>query len=299
MLVACTSDIHVDISERNQQAVQSLVENLNEISPDVFVFAGDVSSEISDIERFLRKIANLKMSKLFVCGNHDVWVSKKQQSNGYNSYLRYYRDIRRLCERYGVFYLAQEPLVISDVGFVGTIGWYDYSTRNTSLDRLFSMRDYESKRSHFGVWNDGEWAYWPKDIGIRSRDWKNRGFAAQMRDSEVSRMLCDDLRGQLQKIEDRVKQAVTVTHMVPFRELVRYTDDPSFDFFSAFIGCAEIGKTILSSKHVTHSIYGHTHFPTTMNLHSVKCICSPIGYLNDFEGDLEQYVVERVKTFKL
>ncbi len=198
-----------------------------------------------------------------------------------------------------VSYLGKNPIIISDIAFVGTIGWYDYSTRNESLDSVFPMAAYESKRSFFGIWNDGEWAYWPRDPKIESKDCRPRKLAHKMSDQDVAKMLCQDLSDQLRTIEGKVKKAVALTHTVPFKELVKYTGHPSSDFACAFIGSVQLGETIRASKSVTHAICGRTHFPAVMKLHSVECICSPIGYLDNFEGDLYEYVADRVKTFIL
>jgi hypothetical protein len=35
------------------------------------------------------------------------------------------------------------------------------------------------------------------------------------------------------------------------------------------------------------------------SIDSIRCVCSPIGYLNLFEGDLYEYVLNRVRTFRV
>jgi hypothetical protein len=80
---------------------------------------------------------------------------------------------------------------------------------------------------------------------------------------------------------------------------VRFTGDPSFDFASAFIGNIELGRIILSSGIVTHAICGHTHFPADMKIGTVRCIRSPIGYLDGFRGDLQKRVTNRVAFLEI
>lgn len=298
MLVACTSDIHVDISDKNRQAVDLLDGVLEELCPDVFVFAGDVSPDPVEVERFLRSLSGVKASKIFVSGNHDIWVPENRQLKAYDSQTKYYVDLKELCERNGFLYLSKEPVIVSDIAFVGTIGWFDYSTRNEFLDSLFPISSYESNQSFVGIWNDYCYAYWTENRDVDSRREESKS-ARRMADRDVARMLCSDLADQLRKVEGKVKQAVAVTHTVPFKELVKHTGDPEFDFFSAFIGNTELGRIITDSKIVKYAVCGHTHFPAEKEIGSVKCICSPIGYLDQFEGDLHEDIVAHVKSFKL
>ncbi len=262
---------------------------LGELDPDVFIFAGDVSPNRLDVKCFLEGLVGVKASKFFVCGNHDIWVSIAEQIKGHNSFTKYCSDLRKLCEKNDFHYLQKQPIIISDTAFAGTIGWYDYSTRNESLDHVFSMQDYVSNQSFVGSWNDGQYAYWTK----------NPESLLRLTDIEVSRVFCSDLADQLLRVRGKVKQAVAVTHIVPFKELVRYKGDPYFDFFSAFIGNVNLGKVIADSKIVKYAVCGHTHFPAEIEIGSVQCACSPIGYLNDFQGDLGEYIAERLKCFEL
>ncbi len=299
MLVACTSDIHTDISENNMKSVELLAEILRNLDPDVFVFAGDVSSEDRYIEHFMKELSTFKKPKFFVCGNHDIWVSPERQSQGYNSFTKYYHEMKEKCQRYGFLYLAKNPVTISEVAFVGTIGWYDYSTRNPALDRIFTLADYESKESLYGIWNDREYAFWPRAQEASRRGAKTGRTPDRMSDQEVASMFCSDLRSQLRSVENKVKKTIAVTHVVPFKYMVRFTGNAEFDFFSAFIGNTQLGEDMKASKHVTHAICGHTHFPAQVEFDSVKCVCSPIGYLDKFKGDIYDYILSRVKTFEV
>jgi len=299
MRVAYLSDIHADISRRNWGVIDLLIDALREVDPDVFVICGDISHRLDDIEYAFRKLEEMKSLKIFVSGNHDIWISKTKQKKGYNSYVKYYRDIKGICEKHNVTYLAKEPAIISDVAFVGTMGWYDYSLRNEALDDLIPMSSYRAKKSIYGYWNDAKWAYWPLDLNIENRDWRIRRLCLRMSDEKVTNMLCQDLAEQIRLVKGKVKQIIAVTHMVPFKELIEYTGDPSIDFFYAFAGSTKIGEILKACKLVTHVIYGHIHKQSSAEIHSINCYSSPIGYLDDFEGDLLDYVYKTLGYFSL
>ena len=75
------------------------------------------------------------------------FLSRKK---GYNSYVKYRWDIKGIYEKHNVTYLAKEPAIILDVAFVGTMGWYDYSLRNETLDNLILISRYRAKKSIYG-----------------------------------------------------------------------------------------------------------------------------------------------------
>ena len=107
MRIAYTSDLHVDISQRNWELIPYLAEILKMIDPDVFVIAGDISSELGDLEYALESFSGLMCLKLFVPGNQDIWVlSEQMQENGHDSYEKYYFYLPEVCRR-------SSPLVVA------------------------------------------------------------------------------------------------------------------------------------------------------------------------------------------
>ena len=74
MKVAYTSDIHADITINNKLLIPYLVKRVKEISPDVFVIAGDISNSLDNLDYTLRQFDELICLRVMIPGNHDVWV---------------------------------------------------------------------------------------------------------------------------------------------------------------------------------------------------------------------------------
>jgi hypothetical protein len=115
-------------------------------------------------------------------------------------------------------------------------------------------------------------------------------------------MLCDDLAAQFKKAEENATQIIAVTHMIPFKELVRYSGTSGNDFVTAFLGSTQLSHVIKHSKALTHVIYGHTHTPSETTLAKISCIYSPIGYLQGqfrSKNEHSEFVSKRVKIVKI
>ena len=78
-----------------------------------------------------------------------------------------------------------------------------------------------------------------------------------------------------------------------------YRDKLPWDFFSAFMGSAGLGKICLDEPLVTHALFGHTHSEFFEEVESVWAICSPVGYLTDSPDDLRVYARSRLRIIDL
>ena len=256
MRIGVTSDIHTDISPANLKSVEYLADEVRRAELDVFVICGDVSPSIRVFsETFLAfRDAGAKCKKLFVAGNHDIWLIG---SNSIRTSHEKYSLITAICKEYGFHHLGDSPLVLDRVGFCGTIGWYDYSYRK----EIYSIpeRSYARKLFRGSVWNDANYARWDSP------------------DPEIASRFEDELQAQIDSIRDQVSQIVVVTHHVPFQECVVYRGTLPWDFFSAFMGSEGLGKICLSEPLVTHTFFGHTHFEFFKKVDSIMAVCSPIG----------------------
>ena len=136
MRIAFTSDVHTDHHAANRLVWQEMVTILQDLAPDVFVCCGDVAAEEKQFGMTLMALERVACPKLFVPGNHDVWVQKAAWvERGITSQQKYYQLLPALCRAAGVHPLWLEPYVLGDVAFCGSLGWYDYSLRNVDLDR--------------------------------------------------------------------------------------------------------------------------------------------------------------------
>lgn len=280
MRIGITSDIHSDFSPSNRQIVNHLVDVANESKLDVLTICGDVSSNIYTFTETLSAFHNIPCKKLFISGNHDIWVGNSEITS-HNKY----RLITKICDEIGFHHLGDSPYIIDKIAFCGTIGWYDYSYKNDKFEIQDSV--YEKKIFQGSIWSDANFARW------------------QLSDKEATMKFSDDLQSQINSVKDKVSRIITVTHHVPFRECVRYKNELPNDFFSAFMGSQILGQVCFNEPLVTHSFFGHTHIEylkevspekyTDLARSSILAVCSPIGYLTDPPTDLRQYAQKMLK----
>jgi Icc-related predicted phosphoesterase len=265
--IAYTSDLHVDISQRNWELVPYLAEVLKIVDPDVFVIAGDVSPELGDLEYALDCFSSLRCPKFFVPGNQDIWVlSEEMQNLGHDSYEKYYFYLPEACRRNDFIPLWMEPQVYRGVGFAGSIGWYDH-THGTGTAAVAFPRDYHYLLD--SIWNDMRWACWT-DISTMVAE---GGAPVKRVDFEVARefnhRLDQDIEGLSR--EAAVREVVVITHYPPFDEL-------SVEGIP-FPGSRETGGVLSSHDKVTVSISGHIHDRRDIVVRNIRAVRCPVGYL--------------------
>lgn len=278
MKIGFISDLHTDISMANRQAVAYLIKEIAQLHLDVFIIGGDISPNLIELSRTLLAFneADPVCAKLFVPGNHDIWVigmpaevtSEKKCA-----------AISAICAECGFYDISVSPLVVNNLAFCGTIGWYDYSFRR--LKYKIPKLQYATKRLGNTLWNDGRYAKWGSS------------------DLEMARHFEDKLQTQVDSIRPLVSKIVVVTHHVPFRDGVYYQGKLPADFFCAFMGSRNLGKIALSEPLVKYALFGHSHRPFRKKIGHLEAICSPIGYLSKPPEDLKEYVKNRLTIFEV
>jgi predicted phosphohydrolase len=284
--IAYTSDLHVDISQRNWELVPYLGEVLKIIDPDVFVIAGDVSPELGDLEYALECFSGLKCPKLFIPGNQDIWVlSEDMQERGHDSYEKYYFYLPDVCRRNQFIPLWMEPVAFTGVGFVGSIGWYDHV--GPSEEPSPPSRDYHYLLD--SVWNDMRWACW-SDISLMM---EGALWPARRPDAEVARefnlRLDQDIEGF--ERDSLVSEIVVVTHYPPFSEL-------SVEGLP-FPGSRDTGGILSSHGKVTISISGHIHNKKDLLVKDIRAVRSPVGYLGGEQRKYQDMVKDCLEVIHL
>ena len=278
MKVGLISDLHTDVTPLNKQLVPHLIDAVKAAELDVLVMAGDLARHLVQFSETLNafQLADLACEKLFVPGNHDIWaietpdVTSEQKCS----------IISELCRECDFHPLMDVPLVKEKIGFCGTIGWYDYSFAPEDYD--FSDAQYAEKELMGAVWNDKRYAKWSDT------------------DRAVARRFEAELETQIATIRDDVSRIIVVTHHVPFRECIRYRGELPWDFFRAFMGSKRLGEQCLQEPLVTHALFGHTHRALDMQIHSVRAISAPVGYLYEKPTmELQAYAAQCLTCFQV
>ncbi len=276
MRIGVTSDIHTDISPANRRIARHIANVAREAELDVIVICGDLSPGIRTLSETLLPFYDIGLDckKLFVAGNHDIWTFDSNITSYDKCSL-----ITAICKEHGFHHLADSPVVIGQVGFCGTIGWYDYSYRRGKYS--ISEKSYKRKTFQGAVWNDVNYARWGRS------------------DPDMAHQFERELQQQINSVKDSVSRIIVVTHHVPFRECVIYKDKLPWDFFSAFMGSVGLGEICINEPLVTHVFFGHTHFEFFEEIKGVQAVCSPIGYLTDPPNDLREYAQSRLRIIEL
>jgi putative phosphoesterase len=275
--IVAFSDVHVDINSRFKTPkkegnfLQVLVEVLQASQPDILICAGDIAPDSRVLEKTLKTIVKEVNAKqnLFIPGNHDIWFGPQvdPSSDATSSKDKYERVLPYISKKTGFKFLPDHPLVINGFGFLGTVGWYDYSFRNPIWESQFKILNYPGKKWGHSLWNDVRYAKWT------------------MSDLEVCEYLLKKLDNDYQSLlKEKPREYFLVMHHVPFIEFVVYKNQFPWDFFSAFMGSKQFGKWAMNR--ISTVIFGHTHFPKNDNIASISTYCNPIGYLQVFKKSM-------------
>jgi len=280
--IAYTSDIHVDLSEGNRAAAAALARAIRASGPDAVVIAGDAGNTIDAVEDALSLFESFRGPKLFVPGNHDVWI---ETSGGVliDSRTKYTETIPAACRRMGFHDLGREPLVIGEVGFVGSLGWYDYSFADPRLG--LAEEDYWSGRYGDEIWWDKKMTYWVSEAagGAASRE--------RMRDPQVCAELCERLESDLRWIEARARSIIAVIHTLPFFVGIARSDPPYY--LDAYTGSEGLGRILQAHSKVELCIHGHKHGSGEWTIGRIRALRRTLGRVEEGD-DIEERAIGAV-----
>ena len=278
MKIGLISDLHTDVTPLNKALVPHLVEAVRTAQLDVFVLAGDIARHLVQLSETLNafQLADLGCQILFIPGNHDIWAIETPNVTSEQKC----RIISKLCDECGFHPLMDRPFIKEQIGFCGTIGWYDYSFAPDGYN--FSDAQYAEKELMGAIWNDKRYAKWSDT------------------DRVVASRFETELNAQIAAVRDEVSRIIVVTHHVPFRACIRYNDELPWDFFRAFMGSKGLGDNCLDEPLVTHVLFGHTHRAINMQIRNVRAICAPVGYLHEKPTvGLQTYATQCLTCFEV
>ncbi len=266
MRIAATSDIHID--KNGQPTLDALVQHLHNLEADVLVVAGDVATSPTTLLHTLLALRPCAREVVFVAGNHDVWSPPQLVERGQHAWWRLDTLLPALCAEADVHDLDAGAWSFEGVDFVGSLGWYDLSTRDVELeapDTAYASGEFAGMK-----WMDHVYAAFPDDEGVR------------MGCQAVASRLVERLRAQLARC--KAGSIVGVTHMLPFAEQLHHKPHPGWRFAQAFIGHLALGEALRADPRVELTISGHTHMPSDLRFGSLRAVCAPLGYKAEWRG---------------
>ena len=276
MKIAAISDLHVLPDDGDRELLASIKQRVEEIAPDIFVIAGDISDRIDVLADSLSQLKVDSCSNLYVAGNHDVWFEDEKSPS---SLEKYSKNVGDVCSKNGFKHLPDFPHVDGNTAFVGSIGWYDYSFRRPELE--IPLEHYEQKEYNGSVWYD-----------LFKIDW-------DYSDNEATDLFNRKLEYDLSTLPENITRAVYISHHLPFRELTVYKDRLPWDFHSAFMGAQSTGKILESDPRVVLSISGHSHVRNMVTVGGITAITVPLGYGRPDQDKLDSFVNDAVAVIEL
>lgn len=308
--IACFSDPHSDIQKARgyPHFLTSLRKFLEGLDINVILVTGDIAGSTAECQKFFDEISFENIHQLFVPGNHDIWVNSQSEDG---SWIKYYQILPELCKEHGWGFLPKHPIIIDEVGFTGSIGWYDYSTRNENWDAKFSIEDYMGKTNPDDgrVWMDRDFVRFGHSDTLVAEH-----FNAELLE-DISWLLGRQLTGyrKIPGISESshinlnthsIRKLVVGTHIVPFKSMVQHMHNTNWDYFSAFIGNKSLGEMLTQVSNLIDvvSISGHTHYPQHLILSGIQALCVPFGYPHEWSrgySSLEEMFNQRIKILDL
>jgi len=274
--IAAISDLHVLPDGSDIELLSSIKRRVEEISPDVFVIAGDISDQLELVSKSLSQLRVPDCTNLFVAGNHDIWFEDGKSPTSLDKYSKH---IREMCDKNGFIHLPDHQFIYDDIAFVGSIGWYDYSFRRAELG--IPIENYEQKEYRGAVWYD-----------IFKIDWR-------FSDIEATALFNQKLEYDLSTLPDDVTQVVYVSHHLPFRELTVYKDRLPWDFHSAFMGAQSTGQILKNDERFILSISGHSHVRNKIQIGNITAMTVPLGYGRPDKDSLDSLVKDAIAVVEL
>ena len=254
MKIIVTADIHYGVGQ-NQLIVKKLIRRIISTKADVLIIVGDTFAFRTELlSECLQLFNNFKGDKLLVAGNHDLWTDDS------NSLIIYNKILPQIAKKNHFHLLDKKPFIKNKIGFVGSIGWYDFSFCNPNI--VIPKKYYLEKRWHGVVtYNDGQFVH----LG--------------MSDIKFTQKINRKLRLHLTQTSKNTEKIICFIHHVPFKELLRSNNTSADRFLTAFSGSEKTGGIIKLFPKVRYVFCGHTHEKKKVQIDQITAINIGSDYL--------------------
>ena len=254
MNLLVTSDLHLGTRPAVDHYTADLAQFVCSSQADVLAIAGDIGDSSPEaFVRCLRLFADFEGVKLLVPGNHDLWTTSG------SSEAKYRRLLPELSQECGFHMLDASPRVVGGIGFIGSVGWYDYSFQSSALG--LSDEEYQRKcLPGVATWND-----------LRFINWQHS-------DAAFTELCLRSLSRHYDEVAGRCECVVAVLHHVPFRQLLYETGSEALEFTRAYMGSARFGELLGGLAKVRYAFCGHMHTAGTCQRGRLKAFAVGSSY---------------------
>lgn len=252
-----TSDLHYGRT-KGDEATAQLAEHVRSHPADAFVLVGDLGNGREAIETCLQLFEDLPGPKLAVPGNHDVWTEGWPETDSWEIHERAFAQV---LEAANFHPLHLRPIEIDGVGFVGSMGWYDYSFRD---DLDVEMVSYETKVppwSTRAIWMDAHYAHFADD----DRTLTAR-LAARLRE-HLESLASADIVAAVHHLVDK-SLLVHPRAVVPFK----------WRWANTFLGANVFGEVLTDDARVRSAFCGHIHMDRAQSVRGLPARCVGSDY---------------------
>jgi Icc-related predicted phosphoesterase len=235
MRIFAISDLHIDYEE-NRDWISGLSEQ--EYTDDVLIVAGDICDKNEELIWGFIKLKKKFSRVLFVPGNHDLWVTRKDCDDSIMSY----KNITEIAEDYGI---DTKPVTMDSLTIVPLLGWYDYTFGKPGPKLIAGWLDYHQCK-------------WPK------------GF----KEEEVTEYF---LALNEQYLSIKNEKIISFSHFLPRIDLMPSFIPANFRIVYPALGTSHLEEQVRMLNPIIH-VYGHSHVNQHIVKEGIRYINNAYGY---------------------
>lgn len=246
--IGLLSDLHLEGSN---------IDALSNPGWDCLVIAGDLSTDLSLLDRFFAYKVPTDIPIIYVLGNHEY------EGRHFNQVVEQYKETLKPFEH--VHLLDNETVVIDNIKFIGATLWSD-----------FELKGFEGKKESmkWAKHNIVDFTYIFKDSIENPGKYHCMTPEEMVKESEFSQKFLEfELKNNPFDGEKFV-----VTHFAPHKKSVH----PQFSRGDSSYWVNNLERLMGFSQYWVH---GHTHNSFDYDVEGTKVVCNPRGFSRIFDVD--------------
>ena len=235
MRIFAISDLHIDYKE-NRNWISALSEQ--EYINDVLIVAGDICDKDEELSWAFIMLRKKFKRVLFVPGNHDLWVARKNCDDSILSY-------ENIINIAGDHDIDTQPVTMDKLTIIPLLGWYDYTFGRPTPMLVSNWLDYTHCK-------------WPEDF----------------KDKDVTSYF---LTINEQYLTIKNEKIISFSHFLPRIDLMPSFIPLNHRIVYPVLGSMHLEEQIRTIKPFIH-LYGHSHVNQHIVKEGIRYINNAYGY---------------------